>query len=184
MPGAPNPPVAVRNLTATRLGVEIPAGESESLTYSFATELHPQDLNLALVMMLQNAENQIFTKVVYNETVSVVEAPVSIFDPQMYVPTVPLIDPTLRVLMVHAASSSTSSWRQPSEAPATSSTAPGLRHCSRRKSVVERVETAPNGPEPPRRPTQRTRQLLSALMDRRQPLVPRHMMRAGFRRSI
>lgn len=107
MPGAPNPPVAVRNLTATRLGVEIPAGESESLTYSFATELHPQDLNLALVMMLQNAENQIFTKVVYNETVSVVEAPVSIFDPQMYVFTPLSIYPAFCVLIALAASSST-----------------------------------------------------------------------------
>lgn len=98
MPGAPHPPIAVRNLTVQRYGVEVPAGEKESLTYSFATELHPQDLNLALVMMLQGRENEIFTKVVFNETVSVVEAPVSLFDPQMYVPPTPSHLPYLYVL--------------------------------------------------------------------------------------
>ena len=84
-PGAaPQTRTPFKNLTATRYGAEIPAGESESLTYNFALELHPQDLNLALVMMLQNKE-RIFTQVVFNETVSVVEAPVSFFDPQMCV---------------------------------------------------------------------------------------------------
>lgn len=82
LPGAPQPQVPVKNLTVQRYGVEIPAGESESLTYSFSTEMHPQDLNLALVMMLQG-KGEIFTKVVYNETVSVVEAPTSFFDPQI-----------------------------------------------------------------------------------------------------
>lgn len=83
-PGAPQPAVPVKNLTMQRYGVEIPAGESESLTYAFTTEMHPQDLNLALIMMMQG-RGEIFTKVVYNETVSVVEAPTSFFDPQMYV---------------------------------------------------------------------------------------------------
>jgi hypothetical protein len=64
--------------------VHIPAGEKETLTYSFATEMHPQDLRLTLAAILQNSEGNVFTKVVYNETVSVVEAPMSIFDPQMY----------------------------------------------------------------------------------------------------
>lgn len=85
VPGAPDPPQVVRNLTAARIGVQIPAGEKETIPYSFATELHPQDLTLNLVALLQNSEGAVFTKQVFNETVSVVEAPVSIFDPQMYV---------------------------------------------------------------------------------------------------
>ncbi|KAK4546413.1 hypothetical protein LTR36_002090 [Oleoguttula mirabilis] len=83
VPGAPDPPVVVRNLTAQKYGVSIPAGEKETLTYSFATELHPQDLRLSLVAVLQNTEGNVFTKMVYNETVSVVEAPLSFFDPQI-----------------------------------------------------------------------------------------------------
>lgn len=82
-PGAPDPPVVVRNLTTQQYGVAIPAGEKETITYSFATELHPQDLRLNLAAVLQNSEEKIFTKQIYNETVSIVEAPVSIFDPQM-----------------------------------------------------------------------------------------------------
>ena len=78
---------ANRNLTAQRYGVAIPAGESESVTYSFATEMHPQELRLNLAAVLQNSEGAVFTKMIFNETVSVVEAPMSIFDPQMYVPS-------------------------------------------------------------------------------------------------
>lgn len=83
VPGAPDPPVILRNLTATRYAITIPAGEQESLTYSFATEMHPQDLTLSLAAVFQNAEGQIFTQQFYNETISIVEAPTSIFDPQM-----------------------------------------------------------------------------------------------------
>jgi hypothetical protein len=61
----------------------IPAGEKETLTYTFATEMHPQNVKLNLAAVLQNSEGTVFTKMVYNETVSVVEAPMSIFDPQM-----------------------------------------------------------------------------------------------------
>lgn len=82
-PGAPAPPVIVRNLTATRYDVMIPAGEKETLTYSFATEMHPQDLTLNLAAMIQNSEGSVFTKQVFNETVSVVESSTSFFDPQM-----------------------------------------------------------------------------------------------------
>lgn len=85
VPGAPDPPIVVRNLTAQRFGVQVPGGEKESISYSFATELHPQDLRLSIAAVLQNSEGSVFTKMVYNETVSIVEAPVSIFDPQMYV---------------------------------------------------------------------------------------------------
>jgi hypothetical protein len=83
VPGAPDPPIIMRNLSTARYDVQIPAGEKQSVTYSFATEMHPQDLRLQLAAVFQNELGDVFTKVVYNETVSVVEAPVSIFDPQM-----------------------------------------------------------------------------------------------------
>ncbi|KAL1302382.1 hypothetical protein AAFC00_002785 [Neodothiora populina] len=84
VPGAPEPPVIVRNLTAARYDVTIPAGEKETLTYSFATEMHPQDLTLNLAAVLQNAAGHgVYTSQFYNETVSVVEAPTSFFDPQI-----------------------------------------------------------------------------------------------------
>jgi hypothetical protein len=73
----------VRNLTATRYSVEIPAGEKESLSYSFATEMHPQDLRLSLASVISDNEGRFFTVYAYNGTVSVVEPETSIFDPQM-----------------------------------------------------------------------------------------------------
>lgn len=83
VPGAPDPPVVIRNLTAQRYNVQIPAGEKGSVTYAFATELHPQDLRLNLAAIFQDSQGEVYTKLVFNETVSVVEAPMSIFDPQM-----------------------------------------------------------------------------------------------------
>ncbi|KAL4980078.1 hypothetical protein BDW66DRAFT_125575 [Aspergillus desertorum] len=73
----------VRNLTATRYSVEIPAGEQESLSYSFATEMHPQDLRLSLASVISDVEGRFFTVYAYNGTVSVVEPETSIFDPQI-----------------------------------------------------------------------------------------------------
>jgi hypothetical protein len=91
VPGSPDPPVVLRNLTAQRYGVSIPAGEKESVTYTFATEMHPQDLRLNLAAILMRGGDgvndlgagEVFSQMVFNETVSVVEAPMSIFDPQM-----------------------------------------------------------------------------------------------------
>jgi hypothetical protein len=73
----------VRNITATRYGLQIPAGEKESVSYSFATELHPQDLRLELVAVVTTEKGVAYTLQAFNETVSVVEADASIFDPQM-----------------------------------------------------------------------------------------------------
>ena len=73
----------IRNLSTTRYNVEIPAGQSDSLSYSFATELHPQDLKLNLAAVVTDSEGTHHTLQAFNETVSVVEADTSIFDPQM-----------------------------------------------------------------------------------------------------
>lgn len=82
-PGAPEEAVNLRNLTTQRYGITIPPGEKETLTYAFATEMHPQELRLNIAAVLQNNQQQFFTKLVYNETVSIVEAPMSFFDPQV-----------------------------------------------------------------------------------------------------
>ncbi|KAF4210685.1 hypothetical protein CNMCM8980_004050 [Aspergillus fumigatiaffinis] len=73
----------VRNLTATRYGLEIPAGQKESVSYSFATEMHPQDLRLTIASIISDSEGQFFTVYAHNGTVSVVEPETSLFDPQI-----------------------------------------------------------------------------------------------------
>lgn len=73
----------VRNLTAQKYSIEIPAGAEETVPYTFTTELHPQDLRLQLVAVLKDSKNNFYTVPVYNETVSIVEAATSFFDPQM-----------------------------------------------------------------------------------------------------
>lgn len=73
----------VRNLTTTRYNVEIPAGQKESLSYSFATDLHPQDLRLNLAAVISDSEGTYYNLQAFNETVSVVEPDSSFFDPQL-----------------------------------------------------------------------------------------------------
>lgn len=74
----------VRNLTVVKYNVEIPSGHNQSLTYNFATELHPQDLTLFLSAIVDRGQFA-YQVPAFNGTVTVVEAPISIFDPQMYV---------------------------------------------------------------------------------------------------
>ncbi|EMD87952.1 hypothetical protein COCC4DRAFT_173291 [Bipolaris maydis ATCC 48331] len=73
----------VRNLTSKRYSIEIPAGAEETVPYSFTLDMHPQNLRLELITVLKGANNTVFTIPAYNETVSVVEAPNSFFDPQI-----------------------------------------------------------------------------------------------------
>ncbi|KAJ5560959.1 Translocon-associated protein (TRAP) alpha subunit [Penicillium sp. DV-2018c] len=73
----------VRNLTATRYAIEVPAGSKETISYSFATEMHPQDLLLTLSAIVTDSEGRLAPIVAHNGTVSVVEADTSIFDPQI-----------------------------------------------------------------------------------------------------
>ena len=65
--------------------MEIPAGQSESISYNFATELQPQDLKLNLAAVVTDSEGTPYTLPAFNETVSIVEPDTSIFDPQMHV---------------------------------------------------------------------------------------------------
>jgi len=74
----------IRNLTATRYDVEIPAGEKQSLPYSFTQDINPGDLRLNLIAVVSSQAGAVYQVQAYNETVSVVEAATSLFDPQMY----------------------------------------------------------------------------------------------------
>lgn len=83
VPGAPSPPSPVRNLTAQKYNLNIPAGQSETVTYTFVTEMHPQDLTLNLAAVIKDKAGVVYSTNFYNETISIAEAPTSIFDPQM-----------------------------------------------------------------------------------------------------
>lgn len=72
----------VRNLTTRQYAVEIPAGEQQTLPYSFQTNMHPQELRLNLAAVVSK-ESTFFTVQAFNGTVAVVEPDTSIFDPQM-----------------------------------------------------------------------------------------------------
>lgn len=80
-PGAPAAHI-VRNLTTVPYNVEVPAGTNQSLTFNFAQELHPQDLRLLLAAVVDKGV-QAYQVPIFNSTVTVVEAPVSLLDPQM-----------------------------------------------------------------------------------------------------
>lgn len=84
-PGSHPSAAIVRNLTGTKYDVEIPAGAQKSVPYSFTTDMNPEDLRLQIVAVILNQEGMMYQIQAFNETVSVVEAPISIFDPQMYV---------------------------------------------------------------------------------------------------
>lgn len=81
------PAQSVRNLTTTRYGVDVEGNSEETVVYTFATELLPQDLGLNLAAMVLKKDGVLFTLPAYNGTVSVVEPEMSIFDPQVSVIT-------------------------------------------------------------------------------------------------
>jgi hypothetical protein len=82
-PDAPIHASVLRNLSTVRYEAAIPAGEKSSLPYSFALDMQPQDVRLQLVGVVTDAKSNIFQVEVYNDIVSIVEAPTSFFDPQM-----------------------------------------------------------------------------------------------------
>ncbi|KAK9774224.1 hypothetical protein SCAR479_09088 [Seiridium cardinale] len=73
----------VRNLSTVRYDAIIPAGETQSLPYSFVLDMNPQDLRLQLGAVVTTQGGDIYQVGISNQTVSIVEAPTSIFDPQI-----------------------------------------------------------------------------------------------------
>lgn len=75
----------VRNLTAVQYSLEIEPGETKSIPYSFALDMMPQDVRLRLLAVFTNDKGDIFQVPAYDGETSIVEAPTSFLDPQMYV---------------------------------------------------------------------------------------------------
>jgi pimeloyl-ACP methyl ester carboxylesterase len=80
---APSYQSILRNLTAVQYSVDIEAGEKKSLTFPFALDLHPQDVNIKLVAVVMDTKGNIFQVPALEDRASVVDPPVSFFDPQM-----------------------------------------------------------------------------------------------------
>lgn len=81
--GAPASASILRNLTTANYDTTIPAGERRELPYSFVLDMQPQDVTLNIVAVLGNSAGQIFQVLAHNGTVSIVEAPTSLLDPQI-----------------------------------------------------------------------------------------------------
>ena len=80
---APASAAIIRNLTAIKYDVSIPAGEAKSLPFNFVLDMNPQDIVVELLAVVSNDKGQVFQVQVHNGLASIVEPPTSIFDPQM-----------------------------------------------------------------------------------------------------
>lgn len=83
-PGTPAYASILRNLSMIQYQTTVPAGEKQSLPYSFVLDMQPQDVRLHLVGVISGATQEIYSVDIYDEVVSIVEAPTSFLDPQMW----------------------------------------------------------------------------------------------------
>lgn len=75
--------VSVHNLTSLKLGMSLPPTKQLEVVYPFTNDLTPQELLLILGMAVRTADGEVFAVTAFNGTVTVVEAPSSLLDPQL-----------------------------------------------------------------------------------------------------
>lgn len=73
----------IRNLSTVTYDTYVEAGEKQALPYSFVLDMQPQDVQLNLFAFISNSAGQMFQLQAHGDTASIVEAPTSIFDPQI-----------------------------------------------------------------------------------------------------
>jgi hypothetical protein len=75
---------AVRNLTVVPLDALVAAkGGNLTVPYGFGVDMMPRDLRLLLAAIVADEKGVQYQIEAFNGTVSVVDAPISMFDPQM-----------------------------------------------------------------------------------------------------
>jgi hypothetical protein len=81
--GAPPSAAVIRNLTAVRYDVEVDAGAKHIVPFTFALDMHPQDVQINLLAVVSNEEGKVFQLPAHMGPASIVDPPSSILDPQM-----------------------------------------------------------------------------------------------------
>lgn len=75
----------VRNLTAVQYNLAVGPGEKKAVPFDFALDMQPQDVKLQLTAVVAGSKGDIYQVQAFNDMASIVEAPTSFLDPQMYV---------------------------------------------------------------------------------------------------
>lgn len=73
----------LRNLTAVPYDTSIAPGEKAELPYQFVLDMQPQDVNVNLFAVLSDEGGRMFQVQAHKGKAAIVEAPTSIFDPQI-----------------------------------------------------------------------------------------------------
>ncbi|KAK5993199.1 Increased recombination centers protein 22 [Cladobotryum mycophilum] len=82
-PDAPAYQGILRNLTGMNYNLNVEAGETKSVTYSFSQDILPQDVRLTLIAVIANEKGNVFQIPAYDGETTIVDPPTSFLDPQI-----------------------------------------------------------------------------------------------------